>query len=125
MSFDQDGIKQIDVDELKALVKSPKEDTVLIDVREPEEYESGHIPGVPLVPMHTIPNLIDGFHKDKEYVFICRSGNRSQNVSLFLNENGVGKVTNFNGGMLSYDGETVNGSEIHITSVDELKGWKK
>ncbi|MDG5789194.1 rhodanese-like domain-containing protein [Evansella sp. AB-P1] len=124
MSFEQDGIKQIDTEELKELVKSPEKGKVIIDVRELDEYEAGHIPGVPLLPMNTIPSLLDGFDKNNEYVFICRSGNRSQNVSLYMKENGFDKVTNFNGGMLSWDGDTKNGPEHYIQSPEELKKWK-
>lgn len=124
MSFDQDGVKQIEAAELQDLVKNKKDDVVLIDVREPEEYEAGHIPGVPLLPMHNIPSFVDGFQKEKEYVFICRSGNRSQKVSLFLQQYGIDKVTNFNGGMLSWEGEKKAGPEIQLTDVDELKKCK-
>ncbi|MBU9711465.1 rhodanese-like domain-containing protein [Evansella tamaricis] len=125
MSFEQDGIKQIDVQELKELLEKQPKDKVFIDVREPEEYESGHINGVPLVPMHTIPSLVGGFDKEKEYIFICRSGNRSQNVSLFLKENGLEKVTNFNGGMLAWDDEKKEGPEIQLDTEDDLREWKK
>ncbi|MBU9721842.1 MULTISPECIES: rhodanese-like domain-containing protein [Bacillaceae] len=125
MSFEQDGIKQIDVNELKELIKDLPSDKVVLDVREPEEYESGHIPGIPLLPMRSIPSMLNGFNEDKEYIFICRSGNRSQNVSLFLKENGFENVVNFNGGMLSWDGEEKEGPEFYIESDQELRDWKK
>ncbi|UCZ52013.1 rhodanese-like domain-containing protein [Bacillus shivajii] len=121
MSTEFRGITQINQDELKKVLEEKNENTVVIDVREPDEYESGHIPGVPLMPMHTVPSLIEGFNKDKEYVFICRSGNRSQNVSMFLKEHGIDKVINFDGGMLSWDGEIAEGEEVSIATADELK----
>ncbi|WP_096189439.1 rhodanese-like domain-containing protein [Evansella halocellulosilytica] len=124
MSTEKDGIKQIYKDELQVLLDEKKEGTVIIDVREPDEYEAAHIPSVPLMPMHTVPSLVEGFDKNKEYIFICRSGNRSQNVSLFLKENGIENVVNFNGGMLSWDGETAEGEETSVTSVEELKNLK-
>lgn len=124
MSYELDGVKQIEAEELQELVKNKQEDVVLIDVREPEEYEAGHIPGVPLLPMQSIPSFIKGFQKDKEYVFICRSGNRSQKVSLFLQQYGIDKVTNFNGGMLSWEGDKKTGPETHLIEVDELKKLK-
>ncbi|SDZ02256.1 Rhodanese-related sulfurtransferase [Evansella caseinilytica] len=125
MSFDQDGIKQIDADELKEILQMKEVDTIVIDVREPEEYEASHIPGVPLLPMHSIPLLLDGFDKETEYVFVCRSGNRSQNVAMFMRENGFHQVTNYNGGMLSWDGETTAGPEKHILSTEELASLKR
>jgi rhodanese-related sulfurtransferase len=125
MSNFRDGIKQVDKEELKNIlsVKDPKQ--IVIDVREPDEYDAGHIPGVPLAPMHTIPNLVEGFDNDKEYTFVCRSGNRSQNVSLFLKEQGIENVANFDGGMLDWDGETSAGPETEIKSPEELKEFKK
>jgi rhodanese-related sulfurtransferase len=120
-TYEKDGIKQIDTESLKALLSERDTKQVVLDVREPEEYISGHIPGVPLVPMHTIPNLLDGFDKNKEYVFVCRSGNRSQNVSLFMKEQGFNNVLNYDGGMLAWDGDTNDGEESHIKAPEDLK----
>ncbi|TMW71502.1 rhodanese-like domain-containing protein [Alteribacter natronophilus] len=121
MPHEIDGIKQVDAEELKELVKNRPADTVVIDVREPEEYEAGHIPGVPLLPMHSVPEVVDGFSKEKEYVFICRSGNRSQNVAMFLKDKGFDKVTNYDGGMLEWDAEKNEGPEERIQSPEDLK----
>ncbi|PYZ93556.1 sulfurtransferase [Salipaludibacillus keqinensis] len=121
MSFEHDGVNQVDKEELKKILAQSNPNQVVLDVREPDEYHSGHIPGVPLVPMHTIPNLLDGFDKEKEYIFICRSGNRSQNVSLFMKQQGFDQVTNYDGGMLAWDGDTKEGPEKQITTSDELK----
>lgn len=123
MSQQKDGIKQVDKEELKQILakKDPKQ--VVVDVREPEEYTERHIPGVPLAPMMSIPELADGFDKDKEYVFVCRSGNRSQKVSLFLKQQGLENVSNYEGGMLAWDGEEADGEEVHLSSSEELKNW--
>ncbi|SDN61811.1 rhodanese-like domain-containing protein [Alkalicoccus daliensis] len=125
MSQEKDGVKQFDKEELKEILakKDPKQ--VVVDVREPEEYTDRHIPGVPLAPMMSIPELAEGFDKEKEYVFVCRSGNRSQKVSLFLKQHGFDNVANFEGGMLSWDGEEAAGEEVHISSPEELKNWKQ
>ncbi|WP_280769312.1 rhodanese-like domain-containing protein [Salipaludibacillus daqingensis] len=123
MSNEYNGVKQVDTTELKKILANKNKEKVVIDVREPEEYYSGHIPGVPLLPMHSIPNLLEGFDKNKEYVFVCRSGNRSQNVSLFMKEQGFENVINFDGGMLDWDGEEKQGPEKEIQNVDELKKW--
>lgn len=121
MSNENKGVTQIDKDELKNILSDSDNNKVVIDVREPEEYNEAHIPGVPLVPMQTIPDLLDGFDKDKEYVFVCRSGNRSQNVSLFMKQQGYEKVENYDGGMLVWDGETKAGMEKHIQNTSDLK----
>lgn len=96
-----EGVVQIDAEGLKNILAN-QQDIVLIDVREPEEYVAGHIPGVPLMPMNTIPGKVAELDKSKEYVFVCRSGNRSHQVARFLQANGFEKVHNFYGGMLSW-----------------------
>ncbi|WP_026690309.1 rhodanese-like domain-containing protein [Alteribacter aurantiacus] len=124
MTKEVDGIKQVDVNELKELLGNKPEDTVVIDIREPEEYDAGHIPGVPLLPMNAVPEMVEGFDKEKEYIFICRSGNRSQNVALFLKDKGYDRVTNYKGGMLEWDTEVNTGMEKRIENVEELKNLK-
>ncbi|MFC0557739.1 rhodanese-like domain-containing protein [Halalkalibacter alkalisediminis] len=120
MAFEQDGIKQVDKEELKELLKSEVEKPIIIDVRELEEYEEAHIPGLPLIPMGTIPTVIDQLDKDQSYLFVCRSGGRSQNVAMYLKNQGFKDVTNYNGGMLAWDGEVKTGAEWVVKEVKEL-----
>lgn len=77
----------------------------LVDVREFEEVEQGMIPGAKHIRMGEIPENLDYFDKDKEYIFICRSGRRSENVCYYLKDQGY-KVRNMIGGMLEWTGET-------------------
>lgn len=103
MAFEKEGIEQVEPDEMQRL--TDREDVNLVDVREPEEYIDGHIPGVPLVPMETVPEKMQQWNKQDEYIFICRSGRRSQMVAQFLKENGFENVKNYAGGMLGWNGE--------------------
>jgi rhodanese-related sulfurtransferase len=77
----------------------------LVDVREDEEVAQGMIPGAKHIRMGDIPENLDYFSKDKEYVFICRSSRRSENVCHYLQDQGF-KVRNMVGGMLEWKGET-------------------
>ncbi|MCA1028764.1 rhodanese-like domain-containing protein [Cytobacillus kochii] len=77
----------------------------LVDVREDDEVAQGIIPGAKHIRMGTIPENLDKFDKDKEYIMICRSGNRSGQVCRFMQEQGY-QVTNMVGGMLEWEGET-------------------
>jgi rhodanese-related sulfurtransferase len=96
-------IKEITAEELKKKLESG-EKLNLIDVREDEEVALGMIPGAKHIKMGDIPSRLDEFDKDEEYIFICRSGNRSGHVCLYLQNMGY-KVRNMVGGMLAWDGE--------------------
>ncbi|MBP3040110.1 rhodanese-like domain-containing protein [Bacillaceae bacterium Marseille-Q3522] len=76
----------------------------LIDVREAEEVAEGMIHGAKHIPMALIPEKLDSLKKGQEYIIICRSGHRSENVCDFLQERGY-KVRNMIGGMLEWNGE--------------------
>lgn len=98
-----DVIRQYDVDELKNLLHEGN--VQIIDVRTPEEYQSGHIPNVPSKPMQDIGTWMDELNPQDSYVFVCRSGARSQRVAEFLSEKGFQHVANYDGGMLVWDGD--------------------
>ncbi|WP_096198959.1 rhodanese-like domain-containing protein [Bacillus sp. FJAT-45350] len=121
MAYELDGIMQIEYDELQKLVDRKSElAPIIIDVRELEEYNEGHIPTVPLLPMHSIPPVIEHLDKDKEYIFVCRSGSRSQHVALYLKQNGFDKVNNYAGGMLGWEGPIATGEENVVKEISDL-----
>ncbi|WP_246941392.1 rhodanese-like domain-containing protein [Bacillus pinisoli] len=80
------------------------ENVELIDVRENEEVAQGVIPGVKHIPMGQIPERMSELDPDKEYIFICRSGRRSENVCYYLQDQGY-KCVNMVGGMLEWEGD--------------------
>ncbi|MCL6592413.1 MAG: rhodanese-like domain-containing protein [Alicyclobacillus sp.] len=106
MPFELDGIPQYSAEELQQVLRDHS--AKVIDVRTQEEYRAGHIPGVPLRPMQELPTWMPELDPQQPYVFVCRSGNRSQRVALFLKEAGFAHVANFSGGMLAWPGETVS-----------------
>ena len=87
----------LDASEVNSLRENPN--VVLIDVREQYEYDEGHIPGVTLIPLGTIPNRLDEIPTDKEVIFLCRSGNRSNQATQFLQQQGFDNIHNMLGGM--------------------------
>ncbi|TSB46161.1 rhodanese-like domain-containing protein [Alkalicoccobacillus porphyridii] len=121
MSYEDEGIIQMDAEELRELLVTGAKEPILIDVRELDEYAEAHIPGVPLIPMNTIASLSAELDRSASYVFICRSGKRSQNVALFLKEQGILNVRNFVGGMISWQGDIKSGLEWVVKDVNELK----
>jgi rhodanese-related sulfurtransferase len=97
-------IQIITPEELEKKLKAG-EKLELVDVREDEEIAQGMIPGAKHIRMMEIPANLDYFDKEKEYIFICRSSRRSENVCYFLQDQGY-KVRNMIGGMLEWTGET-------------------
>lgn len=97
-------MKEITTDELKNKLDAG-EKLELVDVREDDEVAQGMIPGAKHIRMGTIPENLGSFDKDKEYIMICRSGNRSGQVCHYMQEQGY-KVRNMVGGMLDWSGET-------------------
>lgn len=98
-------INVISTEELEKRLENGEE-LNLVDVREDEEVAQGMIPGAKHIRMGTIPENLDQFDKEKEYIFICRSGSRSENVCYYLQDQGY-KVRNMSGGMMNWKGEVV------------------
>jgi phage shock protein E len=75
----------------------------MLDVREQDEYDDRHIPGINLIPMSTIQNRLDEIPKDQTVIVTCRTGNRSSQVTQFLRENGFDNVHNMTGGIVAWE----------------------
>ncbi len=76
-----------------------KENFVLIDVREPIEYEIARIEGAILLPLSKFQEWIDDLKPEDEIVVMCHHGIRSGQVCTFLVQNGFEKVWNLTGGI--------------------------
>lgn len=81
------------------LADSSKKMPLLLDVREPWEYETCHIPQAQLMTMHSVPLKLDELDRDSEIVCICHHGGRSMQVANFLERNGFHQITNLTGGV--------------------------
>ena len=74
----------------------------IIDVREPYEWEIGHIPGARLVPLASIAEEIPRLDKRRETILYCKVGARSMYAARQLAEAGVSDVRNLAGGILRW-----------------------
>jgi adenylyltransferase/sulfurtransferase len=74
----------------------------IIDVREPYEWEIGHIPGARLVPLANIAEEIPRLDKRRETILYCKVGARSLYAAQQLAEAGVSDVRNLAGGILRW-----------------------
>lgn len=74
-------------------------DAVILDVREPQEWALGTLPGSTLMSMRELPSRMRELDKESALLIVCRSGNRSAQVAAFLAHNGYTKVANMTGGL--------------------------
>lgn len=96
-------MKSISPEEVKSLLEAGKQLNI-IDVRETGEVASGKIPTAVNIPLGILPLRYQELDKSKEYVMVCRSGGRSSQATLFLEDKGL-NVINMAGGMLAWSGE--------------------
>lgn len=85
---------------------------LMLDVRQPEEWEAGHIPGAVLIPLGELESRVNELPTDQEIVVVCRSGNRSATGRDILLDAGFNDVTSMAGGMNQWSDkgyETVTG----------------
>jgi len=75
---------------------------VLVDVREPNEYEEVHATGARLMPLSSFEQSYADLPKDAEIVMICRSGARSERAGQLLIDNGYSNVSNLKGGTMAW-----------------------
>ena len=93
-------MERITAGELAAwLADERREKPVLLDVREPWEFEKARIDGATLIPMREVPAKIGQLDDDREVVAICHHGGRSMQVAMFLEKQGFKRVHNLVGGI--------------------------
>ena len=94
-------IREIQPSQLASRLKEG-EQLEIIDVREPYEWEIGHIPGARLVPLASIAEEIPRLDKRRETILYCKVGARSLYAAQQLAEAGVSDVRNLAGGILRW-----------------------
>ncbi|MDQ6982227.1 MAG: rhodanese-like domain-containing protein [Mariprofundus sp.] len=75
----------------------------LIDVRTPEEYQAGHVPGAKLIALNTLMAQVNAFPKQGDVFLICRSGARSAQAADYLaRQCGHTNLINIEGGTMAW-----------------------
>ena len=92
---------EMTVTELKKKIDA-KDDFFLLDVREPNEYQIGKIPGSTLIPLGEVPQRLSEIPRDKDIIVHCKMGGRSAKAASFLRQQGYTKVKNLTGGILDW-----------------------
>ena len=97
-SSSENDYQQISQEEAKEMMDS--QEVIILDVREQDEYDSGHIPGAVLLPVGTIDETTAAEvipEKDSTVLVYCRSGNRSKTASSALADLGYTNIYEFGG----------------------------
>lgn len=97
-----DSVQEIEVAELSELMASSSQGLRIVDVRETDEHMQGIVPGSELVPLATLPERLNEFSPHEKLIIVCRSGARSAQACLFLQQQGFADVLNLRGGMIAW-----------------------
>lgn len=96
------GIKNVDVNAALQLINH--KNAFVLDVREPAEYEAGHMLNSHLIPLGKLKARAGELakYKDKPVVVVCRSGSRSGTACVMLSKQGFAQTYNLTGGMMAW-----------------------
>jgi rhodanese-related sulfurtransferase len=96
-------MQQLTATQLKQWLDDPaREKPVLVDVREPWEFDVCRIAGAKPVPMRAVPARYPELKRDAETVIICHHGARSYQVAMFLEHQGFSNIYNLYGGLAAW-----------------------
>lgn len=100
------GVTHVSVHDIKAALDARRR-FFLVDVREPVEYEAGHIPGAVNVPLGRLEQEAAGWEREREILVICGGGRRSVLACRRLLAMGFTRAMNVDGGMRRWPWGTV------------------
>ncbi|MGO4272540.1 rhodanese-like domain-containing protein [Paenibacillus sp. TAF58] len=98
------GLNNLSPDQFQEELKG-KQNSVLIDVREPGEVKQGYIPGALNIPLSQMKQRVGEIQKDDHVYLYCRSGMRSKQAARILKKNGFNKLSHLQGGIMSWKGK--------------------
>lgn len=101
--MDQNNISEITVTEL-AKLKKDQADFLLLDVREPSEYDMANLGGK-LIPIAQLPDRLDELNPGQLIIVHCKGGGRSSRAVAFLQSQGFVNVKNLKGGITAWRNE--------------------
>jgi rhodanese-related sulfurtransferase len=101
------GLKNLNGEQFEKRLTNHK-GMILIDVREPHEYNKGYIPGAVNIPLSQIKDRYNEIPKDKEIYLYCRSGKRSKQSAKHLIREGYTDLFHLQGGIMAWNGQIRN-----------------
>lgn len=103
-------VENITVEESREMIKSKKPDEIcLLDVRQPKEYEEGHLPGAVLIPIAQLRDRLNQLDPKRLTIVYCAIGGRSRAGASILQDEKFDTVYNMKGGFKAWSGPYVDG----------------
>lgn len=96
------SINEVDAAQLAQWLEGQNDIIQVVDVREIREIVTGTIPNALAVPLATLPMRLKELNREQTLVIICRSGARSAQACMFLQQQGFDDVHNLRGGVLAW-----------------------
>ena len=97
-------IREVSPKDVQAM-RAKKENVVILDVREPNEWNLGHVPGAVHIPRGMLESKVEqSIPRDRKLVVYCAAGNRSALAADTLQQMGYGNVTSMAGGWRDWVG---------------------
>ncbi len=95
-------MREFSATELHGYLNAAAEQPLLLDVREPWEFDKARIEGSTLIPMRAVPQQLQELDSGREIVVICHHGIRSRMVYQFLQSQGFSNLINLSGGVAAW-----------------------
>ena len=83
-------VREVDV---RTFAAAHRDGAVVVDVREPHEYASGHVPGASMIPLAFVHTHMRDLPRNEPVYVICASGNRSQTAASWMASAGITAVS--------------------------------
>ena len=97
-------VTEITADQTKEMIE-----VEIIDVRQPAEYERGHVTGAKHIPLSTLADNIDNLDVSKTIVTYCQRGVRSKSAAALLKRMGFNNIFSMKGGIEAWNGHVATG----------------
>lgn len=107
-------VDEIDVERLE----SPPGDALVLDVREPDEYALGHVPGAVNLPQADIATRLEELTREQPVLVVCQTGMRSRRAAQFLKQCGFEQVVSVSGGTDAWQdaGKPVSLADVELSA---------
>ena len=113
-----DEVTSVTPDEVRSVLDGDeKGEYLLLDVRQPEEYEASHIPGAMLIPLGELETRQGELDRGKKIITYCRSGHRSMAAAVVLCGLGFKNLYSLDGGILNWSYGIIGGTPERIPGL--------